>query len=95
MKRRPAPEVVTGGLPADIAAGPVPELWPGNPSDAHSAWVIAGQAWSRANGLGGWGWLPLLPGVVKWTYMPSALERAAQRAGCPLGYIEGKRTRPS
>ena len=50
-------------LPADLARGPDPKVWDpvhGDARNASAAWHRAGEAWSKARGLGGNGWLKYL-----------------------------------
>ena len=75
-----APEPTTsGGLPAELAAGPDPDYWtaercPGRPwRGPEIAWRVAGEEWSRAHGLGPLGWKDLLPEAVR--YATSSLGR--------------------
>jgi len=73
--REPVPSAEDGTvLPADIAAGPDPAVWP-----SWSAWHAAGAAWSVANGLGPHGWHELLHPDVR--YLTTSLGRAHVRAG--------------
>lgn len=51
-------------LPADIACGPVPEVYGDTEWIAHQRWATAGAAWSGANGLGHFGWYNLLASDV-------------------------------
>ncbi len=67
-------------MPAEIAAGPDPRIWcaercPDRPyRGAVVAWRNAGEACSRAHGLGPLGWRELLPEPVQ--YATSSLGRA-------------------
>lgn len=76
--RRPSPAGASG-LPADLAAGPDPRVWGGGQRPPELEWRAAGEAWSRAHGLGHSGWRELLPGDVK--YAVSSLGRAHIRRG--------------
>jgi hypothetical protein len=61
-KRTPA-RTDASDLPPDLARGPDPRVWApgsGNPHDASAAWHRAGEAWAKARGLGGNGWLKYL-----------------------------------
>jgi hypothetical protein len=78
-----------GHLPADIAAGPLVELWApdrrqaGSPTtdrayrerEAEIAWSVAGREWSLANGHSWNGWMRLLPPDL----VPGALTRRRLR----------------
>lgn len=54
--RRRIPEPDRSELPADLAAGPDPELW-----RSSAEWHAAGAAWAKTHGLGPNGWYGLLP----------------------------------
>ena len=63
MRKRTPERTEPGDLPGSLARGPDPRVWaPGslNPRDASEAWRRAGEAWSKARGLGGNGWLKFL-----------------------------------
>lgn len=77
--RRRDPEPDPSGLPAELAAGPLPDLWAPpdaerprwitdaaawRRSTARAAWVKAATAWSKENGYGTSGWRNLLPPEV-------------------------------
>ena len=64
MRRRTPARTDASDLPPDLARGPDPKVWApgsGNPRDASAAWHRAGEAWAKARGLGGNGWLKYLP----------------------------------
>lgn len=79
MRRRP-PQLDPSGLPPELAAGPLPDLWAApdttrprwitdvaawRRSTALQAWTKAGTTWSRKNGHGWAGWRALLPPAVR------------------------------
>lgn len=78
MRRRPRVELVDGAseLPADLAGGPIVDVWcrqwvsapdlqEHRRRAARHCWRLAGSKWSVAHGLGEDGWRGLLPAPVR------------------------------